>query len=306
LAATNSSAASSNGKDRRAGSRRAEPAPGRFASLRSAVLREAALIGMLALAVFLVLAMASYSPDDPAWSYRGTDLEVTNLVGRSGAWCADLLLSLFGILAYAIPVALVFAAVSLFRMQRWSWPILLVRSAGWVISITAGAVLARMHAATEFALPANVGPGGMIGDWLVRSGLPLFNWLGLTLIALVGLALGVQAALGFSWLGLAEATGRLIYRVTGYATQLLDRYYDRMLARRQRRLETRSHVAQRKAAVQAEQSLKKVRKPPAIQPPPAPARKSAKALQKPLFEPTGTHEARPPGLDRSHRDNAKM
>jgi DNA segregation ATPase FtsK/SpoIIIE, S-DNA-T family len=261
---------------------------GRLALLSTAVLREAGLIAVLGLAAFLLLALISYSPHDPAWSYRGTGLEVTNLVGRSGAWTADLMLSLLGILAYALPVALVLAALRLMRARAWVWPLALVRATGWLATVVAGTVLARIHVGAGFEMPA--GAGGMLGDWLVRGGMPLFNWLGLTLIALMGVTLGSQAALGFSWLGVAEATGRLIYRLTGFTTQLIDRYSDRIMARHRHRAETRNLTAHRKAAVQAEQSLKKTRKPPAIQPPPAPPQKSPKAVQKAMFEPAGARE----------------
>ncbi|TDI88369.1 MAG: hypothetical protein E2O75_09225, partial [Chloroflexi bacterium] len=72
-----------------------------------APLKEIALIALATLAVFLLLALWSYSPSDPAWSYQGTGLETTNLVGSSGAWSADVLLSLFGALAYLLPPACV-------------------------------------------------------------------------------------------------------------------------------------------------------------------------------------------------------
>jgi DNA segregation ATPase FtsK/SpoIIIE, S-DNA-T family len=256
--------------------------------VRSALVREAGLIAMLGLAAFMLLAMISYSPNDPAWSFRGTGLEVTNLVGRSGAWCADLLFSLFGVLAYVLPAALMLAAVRVFRMRAWLWPLVFVRSTGWLVSIVAGAVLVRIHVAADVALPA--GASGMLGAWLVQTGMPLFNWIGLTLIALVGLTLGSQAALGFSWIGVAETTGRFIYRATGFVTQSIDRYYDLVMSRRYRRAEAKTLLAHRRAAVATENSLKKTRKPPAIQPPTMPARISQKAMQKPLFQPTGAGE----------------
>ena len=59
----------------------------------AAPLREVGLIALLALALFTMLALFSYSPMDPAWSLRGTGLSVNNLVGRSGAWFSDVLFS---------------------------------------------------------------------------------------------------------------------------------------------------------------------------------------------------------------------
>jgi len=163
------------------------------------------LIALLALALFAMLALFSYSPMDPAWSLRGTGLAVNNLVGRSGAWFADVLFSLFGVMAYIVPVALVYGGLRTMRLVAWDWPRASLRLAGWMVGLLCGAVLARLHIVSSLGLPA--GPGGMVGSWLVHVGMPLLNWVGLTLTALVGLFIGAQTAIGFSWLELAERTG---------------------------------------------------------------------------------------------------
>ena len=74
------------------------------------------------------------------------------------------------------------------RLVAWDWPRASLRLAGWLIGILCGAVLARLHIASSLGLPA--GPGGMVGSWLVHVGMPLLNWVGLTLMALVGLFIG--------------------------------------------------------------------------------------------------------------------
>ena len=86
-----------------------------------APIKEVTLIGLAAVALFLLLAIFSYSPNDSAWSYRGNDAEIHNIVGAVGAWLADIMLSLFGLCAYLIPLSLVIAGVHVFRHGSGTW-----------------------------------------------------------------------------------------------------------------------------------------------------------------------------------------
>ena len=248
-----------------------------------APLREVGLIALLAVALFTVLALISYSPMDPAWSLRGTGLSVNNLVGRSGAWVADILFSLFGIMGYVVPVGLVVAGLRTMRLVTWDWPLVSVRIAGWLIGILCGTVLARLHIASSWGLPA--GPGGMVGSWLVHVGMPLLNWIGLTLLALVGLFTGAQTAIGFSWIGLAERTGASIHRLAGQLMRFVDYWRDRFLERREQREATREMSSHREVALENQQRRRVAKKPPEIRIAPPEAEKPAvKPRQQPLFE----------------------
>jgi S-DNA-T family DNA segregation ATPase FtsK/SpoIIIE len=248
-----------------------------------APLKEVGLIALLAVALFTALALLSYSPNDPAWSLRGTGLSVNNLVGRSGAWVADILFSLFGAMSYIVPFALVFAGLRTMRLVTWDWPLASLRIAGWLIGLLCGAVLARLHIASSLGLPA--GPGGMVGSWLVHVGLPLLNWVGLTLLALVGLFTGAQTAIGFSWIGLAERTGASIHRLAGHAMRFVDYWRDRFLERQERHAATRELSSHRVEALETQQRRRVAKKPPEIRAaPPIAEKPPAKPRQQPLFE----------------------
>ena len=174
--------------------------------------REIGLVALVAVALYLLLAIASYSPLDPAWTFAGPDLTVSNLVGRSGAFTADIMLLAFGWAAYLLPAGLIFAGVELLRRgipEPRAWPQLLIRVGGFLAAILAICVLTRLHVAPGASLPA--GAGGAIGDGIVVATLPALNWVGLTLAGLVVLLIGSQAALGYSWLALIENTGRGIH-----------------------------------------------------------------------------------------------
>ncbi|MYD96923.1 MAG: cell division protein FtsK [Gammaproteobacteria bacterium] len=170
------------------------------------------MVALLALAVYVLLAIGSYSPLDPAWTFAGSGLTVSNLVGRVGALIADIALLAFGWAAYLLPAGLVVSSVLLFRARgrrEWSWASVLVRCGGFVAVVVSTCLLLCLHVEAGQSLPA--GPGGAIGDGIARAGLPLLNWVGLTVCALAVLAIGSQAALGYSWLGVLDKTGQAVH-----------------------------------------------------------------------------------------------
>ena len=75
--------------------------------------REISLVLLAAATIFLSLAIISYSPEDPGFSFSGQGGEIHNLVGTSGAYFADLVLYLLGWVAFIIPVALILVGVRL-------------------------------------------------------------------------------------------------------------------------------------------------------------------------------------------------
>ena len=58
-------------------------------------LREGALIGFVAVFLYLMMALLTYDQADPGWSRTGTGAAVANSGGPTGAWLADIFLSLF-------------------------------------------------------------------------------------------------------------------------------------------------------------------------------------------------------------------
>ena len=76
---------------------------------------EGALIGWIVLCAVLLLALSSYSSEDPGWSHTGTRVEVANLAGPAGAWIADIFFALFGAMAYLFPVLLALRAIQILR-----------------------------------------------------------------------------------------------------------------------------------------------------------------------------------------------
>ena len=271
------------------------------------------LIGTSAL--FLLLAIASYSPNDPSFNYTGNNQEVSNLVGSSGAFFADIVLFLFGWMAYLLPLALVYIGLHLLLSGRAPSPplLLVVRTIGWVGLMLCACILLDVHAPLASQLPS--GSGGVFGFHLAQQGEQVFGWVGMTVLCVAGVIIGLQAAVGFSWLDVAELIGRLLTKVAGASRDFYDVRYDRYQARRavaktvkQEADETKALIKQRKVSLDNDQrasdntasssvqilATAKAEKPP------------SKLQQKRLFDSNSTSELPDVDLLDEKREDTKL
>jgi S-DNA-T family DNA segregation ATPase FtsK/SpoIIIE len=252
--------------------------------------REIALVGLAAVALFLLLAIGSHAPTDASFSYTGSGGETQNLMGTSGAYFADLALFFLGWVAYLVPVGLVVIGVRVVLSREFglSWIVLGLRSSGWIGLIVCACTLLQMHAAPSAELPA--GAGGILGQWLVSEGLAIFGMLGVTILALAGAMIGAQAAAGFSWLDVAEFTGRQVYAAINLTLSLYERYYDswrdrREVARREQE-HTAARIEHRQLALKRQQTKERSKEEPRLKivPQVDEAKSRPKPQQKRLFD----------------------
>lgn len=204
-------------------------------SNRPLPLREMFLVLIGTLAFFLLLAIASYSPDDPSFNYTGANTNTDNLVGIAGAYLADFLLFLFGWVAYLLPAGLIYGGVQLLRNrgQRTNPLVFGVRCSGWLSSLLCACVLMQLHNYSGGSLPS--GSGGMLGAALGSQGAAIFGLVGLTVLCVAGVLIGAQAAVGFSWLEMTEMLGRGITRLWHRSAEWFDRMNDLRLAKAEQR-----------------------------------------------------------------------
>ncbi|MFB0987708.1 MAG: DNA translocase FtsK 4TM domain-containing protein, partial [Gammaproteobacteria bacterium] len=96
-------------------------------NLMQRLVREGTLIAYSLLALFLLIALVSYSPTDPGFTTTGTGEDVVNAVGVYGAWLADIFWYLLGYLAFAFPVLLIYKVYTSFSETpleaEFSWPL---------------------------------------------------------------------------------------------------------------------------------------------------------------------------------------
>ncbi len=170
-------------------------------------LRWAVTVAVALSAGFLLLALLSYSPNDPGWSLAA-DAPVTNVTGPFGAYIGDFVLHLFGGASYLVVIG---GALQVLH-QLYSRPRpmqILVRWAGLLVFVLAACgSLDRFW--TDYPAWYPVAGGGILGDVLCRLLELYVHGLGVTL-ALEGLlASGLAGTLGSSCLQGLEALGHWV------------------------------------------------------------------------------------------------
>jgi len=212
-------------------------------------LREGGLIALVAICIYLSLALFSFDPDDPGWTYTGSGAEVSNLVGLSGAWIADVFLYICGYMAFIFPLMLAYQSWHMFRGRKselgFSWAIFSFRGLGLVFTITAGAGIAALHF-YDTGLQFREGSGGIIGIELTEFMVPIFSYIGATLILLAVFLFGLTAFADISWLGMIDRTGRFVILSASFAQ---DRWH-RILIQRAERAEVKQSTQARREALE--------------------------------------------------------
>ncbi|MFT5606015.1 MAG: S-DNA-T family DNA segregation ATPase FtsK/SpoIIIE [Paracoccaceae bacterium] len=247
--------------------------------------REGALIAFSAIFVFLLVALSTYSVDDPSWSRTGNGGAISNAVGPVGAWFADVFYALFGYMAYLFPAMLGFQAVRIFRDRSAAQlidPIVLgLRFVGFILVMMASTALAAIsHADAQIPF----GAGGVLGDAIGNASVEAFSVFGARLILVAILLFGLTIFTDLSWIALMDKLGEFTLGLidTGKdRTERLLRWY------RERR-NVKEVQNQRREAVVKQIAKQKDRIPPKISPPkPKPLQNSQrveKERQKLLFD----------------------
>ncbi|MBJ7220512.1 MULTISPECIES: DNA translocase FtsK 4TM domain-containing protein [unclassified Brenneria] len=173
-------------------------------------LLEAILIVVALFAVYLSVALLSFSPSDPSWSQTAWHEPIHNLGGVAGAWLADTLFFVFGVLAYAIPPIMLCLCWSAFRHRDNQSAIdyftFSLRLIGTLALILTSCGLAALNIDDLYYFAS----GGVLGSLLSSSMVPRFNGMGATLILLCVWAAGLTLFTGWSWLTIAEKIGSAV------------------------------------------------------------------------------------------------
>src|SRR5258708_18592876 len=255
----------------------------RFTSGVSRGVRESAIIALGIVALVLSMALLTYSPDDPGFSFTGNSAPVHNRIGIVGAWLADVLFFLFGRPAYLFPLVLGAACWGLQRRMKAegaSRANTLVRIAGFVLVLVASCGLTTLHWQPG-ALRQTAGGvvGSVVGEGLVAG----LDFLGATLVMIAAWMAGVSLAFGVSWLTAMDRLGALVWGGMG-------RLRGRFAAARDA-AEGRERREKRKEAVESEQKKSATRAPPRIEPPLPVPEKSSRVERERQGAPVGPPQA---------------
>jgi DNA segregation ATPase FtsK/SpoIIIE, S-DNA-T family len=260
----------------------------RFTSAVSRGLRESAIIAIGIVAIVLLMALGTYSPDDPGFSFTGSAAPVHNRIGVVGAWLADVLFFLFGRPAFLFPLMLGLAGWGMqrrIRAESTSRANTAVRIAGFLLVLVASCALTTLHWQPG-ALRQSA--GGVVGA-LVGNGLAAgVNFLGATLLLIATWMAGLSLAFGVSWFTIMDRLGTLTWAGIGWLRARLASSRDAAEGRERRQA--------RKEAVEISQKKSAARSPPRIEPPTPIVEKSARVereRQVPLFDPPKANELPP-------------
>ncbi|EEU9467569.1 DNA translocase FtsK [Escherichia coli] len=181
-------------------------------------LLEALLILIVLFAVWLMAALLSFNPSDPSWSQTAWHEPIHNLGGMPGAWLADTLFFIFGVLAYTIPVIIVGGCWFAWRHQSSDEYIdyfaVSLRIIGVLALILTSCGLAAINADDIWYFAS----GGVIGSLLSTTLQPLLHSSGGTIALLCVWAAGLTLFTGWSWVTIAEKLGGWILNILTFAS----------------------------------------------------------------------------------------
>ncbi|MCK4951380.1 MAG: DNA translocase FtsK 4TM domain-containing protein [Gammaproteobacteria bacterium] len=226
-------------------------------------LKEGALFIFTTLMIYFLVVLYSYHPEDPGWTNQVSGKHfISNAGGVIGAWFADVLLLLFGYLAYLVPVMIGYTGWLIYKGRNPDgtfdvhkfW----MRCVGFLLTLINGTGLASLHFAT---LPGNLpdnSSGGVLGNVVSNFLVGGFGLLGATLFLLTLFLVGVSLFTGLSWLTVMDHTGKYSLATVSFLRNkyiLMQEYYEGRKAR-----------MEREEAVEADKKRHETRKPPKIEP----------------------------------------
>ncbi|HIF6923067.1 TPA: DNA translocase FtsK [Klebsiella pneumoniae] len=181
-------------------------------------LLEAMLILCSLFAIWLMAALLSFNPSDPSWSQTAWHEPIHNLGGAPGAWFADTLFFIFGVMAYTIPVIIIGGCWFAWRHQENDEYIdyfaVSLRLIGALALILTSCGLAAINADDIWYFAS----GGVIGSLLSTTLQPLLHSSGGTIALLCIWAAGLTLFTGWSWVSIAEKLGGGILSVLTFAS----------------------------------------------------------------------------------------
>ncbi|HCH40766.1 MAG TPA: DNA translocase FtsK, partial [Enterobacter sp.] len=181
-------------------------------------LLEALLILVALFAVWLMAALLSFNPSDPSWSQTAWHEPIHNLGGVPGAWLADTLFFIFGIMAYTLPVIIIGGCWFAWRHRQnddyIDYFAVSLRLIGALALILTSCGLAAINADDIWYFAS----GGVIGSLLSTALQPMLHSSGGTLALLCVWGAGLTLFTGWSWVTIAEKIGSVILNILTFAS----------------------------------------------------------------------------------------
>lgn len=255
-------------------------------------LSEGGMILLVTLALFFLLALLTYNPNDPGSFTNGSGGPIQNAAGKGGAWFADFFLHLFGYLAFLIPIIFAYSGYLLYverniehEHPKAFWA---VKGLGLLMAVVGGAGLCSLHF-FDPAIQPSYTSGGILGEFIISLIIDGLGLYGTTLILLALFLSGLTLFTGISWLRTMDKVGVWVIKSWN---KLLE-WYENVKDRKFEQKSVKESVEKRQEALKQEKVKRETRSPVKIEPkvmqPSTPPKSVQKAKQKPLFDdiPTG-------------------
>ncbi len=223
-------------------------------------LKEGAFLILVGLGIYFLLALATFSPQDPGWAYLGPKQIPSNAGGPLGAWTASVLYSLFGLLAFLFPLLVAWSGWLLFRdrdLEGGAGHLIAFRWLGFAVTTASGCALATLHF-TDVGLGLPEGAGGILGKVVQSTVVALASETGGSLLLLVIFLAGCTLLTGISWLGVMDWVGGAVLNSLAALRQAWFRFIEWRAARRMK--------AERAEVVKSEKKRTEKRVTPKIEP----------------------------------------
>jgi len=201
--------------------------------------REISAILMFFVVIFTLISLISYSPQDPSINNATATGHIHNLLGLIGAHVSGMLVGLFGMGAFWIPVLLLLACLHFFGGRRHSAKTLAATICGAVLLIVTSGSLFALHRDSYVLMGSRFSSGGLIGIPLKSVLVKYANETGAVFILLLLWIIGLILSTGFSLIGFGAQTFRTLQKIA-------DRFNTQITKRRERKKKTRQRRALKK------------------------------------------------------------
>jgi len=181
------------------------------------ILREISFWLMVAIALGMISALATFNPQDPAWTQTAGVKQLHNLGGTAGAWFADVTLYFFGYPAVLLPLGVAFAGWRLFKrgaLLELDAEIVLFRVLGFAVALATACGLAALHLRVfPGTVPGDGAAGGLVGVYVGQFLVQAFGFIGGNLFMIGLLLAGLTLMTGVPWLTMVDWIGAALLKV---------------------------------------------------------------------------------------------
>lgn len=189
--------------------------------------QEIILLIFFAIALFFLLALITFNNEDAGWTHSGSIPTISNACGVVGAWMADFIFSIFGLMGYLFPIMILWHGYLVFtQTKQLKAPLVLsMRWLGFLLTIVSGSAIFSLHILRlKLELPRST--GGILGQEIGDALSIILGDSGATLAVLAVFLAGITFLTGLSWLSLFEWVGKYTLLLTGIVYRWFILHYE--------------------------------------------------------------------------------